>query len=285
MSGISLGAFDLLKLAVPSSFSATQPPNPDLWTPAALGSTRNRIWLDTYDSQNFSLNGGAIAQINDLSGNGKHVVAAAGREPAYSATGLNGKPTMNFSGRKYLKSPVLGIGSGVTSLGVFFVARNSGAWEDYGRLLGVAYGSANDYDNAGSAVLALRAVNTDALTSDRNLQFSPDYVINFAVPFFGYGYFDGANSSFKIALNGLTAVTSASPAMDFNPNIYALLGISPGAIAGSGDAWNDLISEVFVFSNLDSTDLRKAEGYAAWKWGLQGNLPTNHPYKSAAPLI
>ena len=27
----------------------------------------------------------------------------------------------------------------------------------------------------------------------------------------------------------------------------------------------------------------QAEGYLAWKWGLQGNLPSNHPYKNSAP--
>ncbi len=28
---------------------------------------------------------------------------------------------------------------------------------------------------------------------------------------------------------------------------------------------------------------RKAEGYLAWKWGLQGNLPSSHPYKNNPP--
>ena len=28
---------------------------------------------------------------------------------------------------------------------------------------------------------------------------------------------------------------------------------------------------------------RQAEGYLAWKWGLQGNLPSGHPYKNSAP--
>jgi hypothetical protein len=28
---------------------------------------------------------------------------------------------------------------------------------------------------------------------------------------------------------------------------------------------------------------RIAEGYLAWKWGLQGNLPSYHPYKNSAP--
>lgn len=27
----------------------------------------------------------------------------------------------------------------------------------------------------------------------------------------------------------------------------------------------------------------QAEGYLAWKWGLQGKLPSTHPYKNAAP--
>jgi len=27
----------------------------------------------------------------------------------------------------------------------------------------------------------------------------------------------------------------------------------------------------------------QAEGYLAWKWGLQGNLPATHPYKNSAP--
>jgi len=27
----------------------------------------------------------------------------------------------------------------------------------------------------------------------------------------------------------------------------------------------------------------QAEGYLAWKWGLQGNLPSTHPYKNSAP--
>jgi hypothetical protein len=33
----------------------------------------------------------------------------------------------------------------------------------------------------------------------------------------------------------------------------------------------------------DITDVEKAEGYIAHKWGLEGNLPVSHPYKSSAP--
>ena len=36
-------------------------------------------------------------------------------------------------------------------------------------------------------------------------------------------------------------------------------------------------------SVLTTADRQQVEGYLAWKWGLQANLPSGHPYKSAAP--
>lgn len=40
---------------------------------------------------------------------------------------------------------------------------------------------------------------------------------------------------------------------------------------------------IFFTSVLADADIRKVEGYLAHKWGLAGNLPVNHPYKSAEP--
>jgi hypothetical protein len=39
------------------------------------------------------------------------------------------------------------------------------------------------------------------------------------------------------------------------------------------------ISEIIVFNTaLSNADRQTIEGYLAWKWGLQANLPTSHPY-------
>ena len=40
---------------------------------------------------------------------------------------------------------------------------------------------------------------------------------------------------------------------------------------------------LMLHSNTNTNDYNKIEGYLAWKWGLQGSLPTNHPYKASAP--
>ena len=44
------------------------------------------------------------------------------------------------------------------------------------------------------------------------------------------------------------------------------------------------INEYLIYdANITSAQRQKAEGYLAWKWGLQSALPSNHLYKTAAP--
>ena len=49
------------------------------------------------------------------------------------------------------------------------------------------------------------------------------------------------------------------------------------------------MGEFFAVAGLPGTggtnisNIEKAEGYLAWKWGLVSNLPSGHPYKNAAP--
>ena len=45
----------------------------------------------------------------------------------------------------------------------------------------------------------------------------------------------------------------------------------------------DIAEIVFYNSALDSTERNLIEGYLAHKWGLQSNLPVDHPYKSISP--
>jgi len=35
--------------------------------------------------------------------------------------------------------------------------------------------------------------------------------------------------------------------------------------------------------SLTTTERQQVEGYLAWKWGLNGNLPSTHPYSKFAP--
>jgi hypothetical protein len=47
----------------------------------------------------------------------------------------------------------------------------------------------------------------------------------------------------------------------------------------------DIAEIVWYRTALNSTDIQRIEGYLAWKWGLQGKLPSNHLFKNNAPTI
>lgn len=51
-----------------------------------------------------------------------------------------------------------------------------------------------------------------------------------------------------------------------------------------GNYMNGYYYEIIFYSSvITTTDRQRIEGYLAWKWGLQANLPVGHPYKSSAP--
>ena len=46
------------------------------------------------------------------------------------------------------------------------------------------------------------------------------------------------------------------------------------------------MAEFIVLQGVRDTDTQeKVEGYLAWKWGLEGDLPNDHTYKDAAPTV
>jgi hypothetical protein len=55
---------------------------------------------------------------------------------------------------------------------------------------------------------------------------------------------------------------------------------------GISNTFDGTIGEiVFIQSAVSLSNRQKLEGYLAWKWGLQANLPAGHPYKNVPPLL
>ena len=65
-------------------------------------------------------------------------------------------------------------------------------------------------------------------------------------------------------------------------DLIALIGRSGGLV---GPIASYRVGEIIWLSGVPSDeDRQKIEGYLAHKWGLAGNLPSDHPYKHAAPI-
>jgi hypothetical protein len=79
-----------------------------------------------------------------------------------------------------------------------------------------------------------------------------------------------------LQLSNTTGVTPITIAYTKNLNFFAGdSSLLPGYLK---------LSEFLGYNRpLDSNERRRVEGYLAWKWGLQSNLPVDHPYKTVKP--
>jgi len=240
--------------------------SPSLWTPIQLG-TNLTLWLDAANTNSVVLNGSNVSQWSDLSGQGNSVYnSIASTQPTYQPTGLNGLPTINFTtgGMSLL---------GVGNFGVLGSAPRAAAAVFYGGAVETGTPAAGESfgftDVPGGYVWApyLYASSGDIYAYDPS--FSTDTNI-----FFGQ-YFNGILSGY------------------FNGSFFGSNSIAPNTIPDQIQIGTRLdgftqpgeISEIiYVDTGLTLAQQQILEGYLAWKWGLQTNLPTSHPYRYAPPL-
>jgi hypothetical protein len=61
-----------------------------------------------------------------------------------------------------------------------------------------------------------------------------------------------------------------------------------GVILGwnnSNQFWNGLVGEILIYNSVLTTKQRQVvEGYLAWKWNLQAQLPAGHPFLNRPPV-
>jgi hypothetical protein len=93
------------------------------------------------------------------------------------------------------------------------------------------------------------------------------------------GVADRDDSAARVWLNGTQQGADQTPT--------AVTSESYGAIGNNYNSYHSgFIAEILsVPGKLSDDDRQKCEGYLAHKWGLADDLPSDHPYKSAAPQV
>ena len=96
-------------------------------------------------------------------------------------------------------------------------------------------------------------------------------------------------------VSAVNSVTSSSNVLTLNGTSYSLsysasaasYNVNSLAYRIGTSAYNtsiDIMEVVFYYGNLTSYERQIVEGYLAWKWKIQGNLPSTHPFKNFPPL-
>lgn len=214
-------------------------------------------------SSSVTLSSGQVSQLNDLSGNGRHMVqATSANQPTYTTAGKNGLNTMTFGGNDYLTPASTWSQTFMT----FFIVMK---FNDPGSAsTTIATGWSNyqlDLQN-----------NTPVGDSKYNFQLEPGGLTSFH-------WADGASNSnwHYFSIKRPNSGTSPTAKID-GGGTWAASGAGAGPLTtlSTGKLWlgtrNDLaiplqgqIGEVITYSDLMSdTDIALNNAYLATKWGI-----------------
>jgi hypothetical protein len=247
------------------------------WTPADLGPAL-ALWLDASDAATLTLEGSAVSEWRDKSGNGRHVGQALAASRPARALWASGRAVVAFDGDDVLATTGNFPITGNPEFSVFFVHQKTregngsvlgwgNVWgsliafgfleEGTGGIVGFGYAGANTFRTS-SAALDAPVVTAYVKTPG-------------AIHATSAAYRDGAN----IATTGHSTNT---------PNIAAgPLHLGQWANYPNNRLVGSIAEAIILPTALAAPERERIEGYLAHKWGLQGNLPADHPWKAAPP--
>ena len=265
------------------TYTASGNPNsyPVPWSPST--DITAALWLDASDTSNYTESLGELTGVTDKAGN--FTVTLDGTPTRVSAE-LNSLNVWDFNGNESLVT-------------------NSGPWSSSGNHWAIGVFQWHSTDSTKDSFWSADGSKTYAVSSSRN-DNAWDGEIDY----------DGSNSiSTGNAKNDFTASINSSTwtivSIVFNKTGNQIFGRLNGTTRTSIDTYNSSMNtnaddvrmmrnrsnqklngrmaEYFHVAGVpgtggtDITDVEKAEGYLAHKWGLESNLPNSHPYKSSAP--
>ena len=253
-------------------------------------------WIDASDTSSYTTVGSTLTSVTDKAGT---YTMNIGNTPTVVSGGLNSLNVFDFDGNgEYLQSSTY---SNQTSsgnhwaIGVFladFVDGDKDSFWSYETnqtpKRDYAVSSAGGGSNSWPGELDLDALSSNRISStignkqDWNLQsVSIDSWVIVSC------WFNKTGNQIGSRVNGNNAYT---PVNDYDNSISSNQELRLMRNRASQEL-DGRLAEFFSVSDLpgtggtDLTDLEKAEGYLAWKWGLEGLLPVSHPYKNSPPTL
>ena len=246
------------------------------------------LWLDGADSNTVLLSGGTVSQWNDKSGNGRNVSQTTpGYQGSFLQRAQNNLSVVSInSNQGGYSGPTLAV-NGLTGMSIFTVVNNfttlnptiSSGGSPYAVIYWPETGSWGQvYIQAFQSRMEWRfgsgqTFNNPYATFTPNVGSSYNLLMVSKAGLVEQAYQNGSLLSNYTATNSAIANTSSG---------FGIASQSPSANLPGLNTNN--IGEILVYTtSLTTPQRQQIEGYLAWKWGLQGSLPSTHPYYNFAP--
>lgn len=282
-----LRAFQSAEAALSGNVTAGPPPASP-WTPASLA---NAVWYVADDPANTVVSG-LTTVLKDKIG-GMDMVAVRGG--AVMSSTLNGRPTLTTdnAGNGVFQSAAAGsmIGASSGAVSFFVVHRLIDAnSQGFPAVAAVMFGTSQT--TLQTAMLRSEAgtshppgsisLRTRPNSGDTGVEIGSDLDYGTGWLIAGSSRRYDQNDGY-IWVNGTQVAGGAMNASTTTASGGYTLVLGNYSMDPS-DLWSQGIAEfIAIRGDVSDATRQKIEGYYANRWALQAGLPSNHPYKSAAP--
>lgn len=256
--------------AVKMTSAQTEATQVSAWGPADAGAL---IWLDAQDAATLTEDAGELTQWMDKGANAVPVApSSASNRPVVTATGLNGLNAIEFDGDDDLEGAGLALAADMCLLLVAEIGQ-------------VVNGSESMIDFQAQN-LKVRANNSSQFRSRFELQnggavnLNPSPTQDFSgAPHLFLARYDSTAQQIEVWIDGAMVASGGG----YTTPIAASDNMRLMRHFGSALRLEGKLGEVVAINSALTADRERLEGYAAHQWGLTGQLPAGHPYKSSAP--
>jgi len=247
------------------------------WTPAE---TTTELWLDASDTATITETSGNVTAWDDKSGNGNDATASnTPRSGDSTQNGLNVIDLDHNNSEYFTLTGLTGITGGVSAFIVTKVTNDpaldntdpaeNGIWQIHN---GGGSFPANHYSYTDGAIYDSFGSTVRKSTGNPSQDLTAWHIYNV----------DSEASNWTSRHNGTQHYTTATNTFGIAGTTYLGASVWPANVTTyyhSGSFAEFIVIEGVV----SASDRQKIEGYLAWKWGLEANLPSGHPYEFAPP--
>ena len=245
------------------------------------------IWFDASDTSSYTLSGSNVTAVTDKAGNATVTINGT---PNVSTT-LDSKNTFTFVPDEDFTTNEVAQASSGNHWAIGLMQWNSrNDTQDSFWSTETTSSPKRDYAISAGASNFDGELDLDALVSNRisstigNKQDFDSGIAQNTWVIIG-AIFNKTGNQIAVRVDGLDKFT---PVNDYDNSLQTNMDLRimrnrANERMGGQMAEFFTVADVPGTGGTDITDFQKAEGYLAHKWGLEGNLPVGHPYKSSAP--
>lgn len=234
---------------------------PQLWTPSEI---TLQAWFDAYDESTITESSGSVSQWDNKAGGLDLAQAAGASQPTTGVEKINGLNALNFDGVDDFMQEQITITNPTT---LFIVAE-------------VDDDNLNQQftDGTTGGGMVFRTLGSGIIRVFGGATLQVNYVVQTSTQYLFTIVFNGESS--KVIVDGTVEGTG-------DAGTSGVTGLTVGSNrTGTGIFAGMKLGELIFTDGDASPEFRtKIEGYLAHKWGLDGNLPAAHPYKSSPPEV